>query len=167
MSEKHFLSTLRTLAHLCRHELDEIEIALYDELAQSIGYPKCSEALFKVIRNRTSRDYFPSIADFKRVAQPELDDNDTAVLIADHLIAAVRSKGRYWFDQPSWKQTSHNDLLINTFGLAGFKVVMQTGSWRNFCEQADGVNIGVWRAQLRKSVEAAMTATAVEEQAPK
>lgn len=67
-----FLKRLAVLAQICRHNLDEYQIELYDLELKSRGYDELCKAIDKVIINRKSNERFPSIGELKAgIQHPE------------------------------------------------------------------------------------------------
>ena len=82
MTEREeFFTKLTALAGMVSNfVLTPAIVALYDQSLSPLGYEPLCRALEQIILNRSSRDPFPSIAEIRKLIEPEVSERDDAVL---------------------------------------------------------------------------------------
>lgn len=138
-SRKDFLDRLRALAKLCREELPEVVIQLYDGVFAQLGYGIGCVAVEEAIRTRRGNDRFPSIADLKAHVVKEPQEIDLANEAVGRIFDAVRLHG---WNAPAKAEEYMGDIA--------WRAVLQFGGWMSICELPTRQTTAA-RAQLRDS----------------
>lgn len=134
-----FLNRLRALAKLCREELPEVVIQLYDSAFASMGYDKGCAAVEQAILTRRGNDRFPSIADLRAHVVKEPQDIDLANEAVGRIFEAV--------DKFGWNSSAKAEAYM---GDVAWRAVRQFGGWMSICELPTRQTTAA-RAQLRDS----------------
>lgn len=92
-------------------------------------------------------DRFPSIKQLLDLLEPKADKDAEARVIADAIWSAIERFGSV---------QSKANLVRETIGELGWRVVEQMGGWRVVCQIADYDNAAVLKAQWRESIKAHM-----------
>lgn len=145
MSDAEFVKRMAVLAQLCRFELTGQVLEAYDRLLSVHGYSKLCKALDQILATRSGRDPFPSIADVDAAVYGKNSENDTCALVAASVYAAVADFG--WPNAERARAHLGEDV---------WSVVKAAGGWSQVCRDANEVDVGIFRAQLREIARAVM-----------
>ena len=148
---KEFLSRIFALSELVKtafpaFQLTETTLGLYETSLRSYGYLELSRAVEKIIFTRSSRDPFPSISEIAKLIKPEIDPESRSVQVAHRIWDAI---GRF-----GW--CNHKQAL-DWLGPDGEAVVRAGGGWIGICEDANSMNPGIMKAQLRDLARAVLS----------
>lgn len=143
-NEERFWKLMGGLSKLCRTELDEETIGLYDQvLVAEFGYARVCDALQKVIMERDSRDAFPSIKEIRAILDPQADTESAAVMAANVICERVALDG--------W---TNSDRAKERMGPLAWRVVQLCGGWPQVCSMLNEKNMTQMRAQFRDAAKA-------------
>lgn len=138
--EVKWFKALTSLATLCKFELSDDILELYDTALSHFGYETLEKITKEFIFNRNNNDAFPSIKQFREALMSE-DHYE----IAGKILDAIRSKGRTLAMRDSnGKFHGHdnfNSLLIAEFGSIGAQVIKQIGGWQSLCESTKAKDV--------------------------
>lgn len=139
-TETIFIQRLMALAKLCRFELDEVVLGLYDRALAPYGLARVASAIESVIVGRKTRDPFPSVKEIISIMVPERNDENESIEAVNRVKQAVPRFGRY-----------RGDEAKEFIGELGWEVVQKWGGWGHLCENL-GASIGetTFTAQARK-----------------
>ncbi len=144
MTQKDFLSRLKTLAGVCDFQLNQDLVTLYDRALRRFGYDRATAAVEDAIMERRGQDRMPSIGDLVQRCAPSLADADLAVEVATRIIAAVPKFGGYASDAD----------VSDWLGPVAMHVIQGLGGWQHFARTfgrvTDAKEVGIWKAQLRE-----------------
>jgi hypothetical protein len=155
--ETRFHKLLAILAARCRTELDEMEIEIYDKELSGAGYARVNTALSRILVDRRPNDPFPSVSFVRSIMNPQADQETRAQLIADRVFGCISRKGYNWQDtspEPTFQKTMEAE-----FGWIGAWAVKNMGGWAELCKITTPENSSTIKAQLRKSLVAAVKIT--------
>ncbi len=148
-----FLSRMAVLAQLYPGFILSKEIiAIYDQELSSLGYDRASFAIEAIIKNRRSRDPFPSIADIRDVIEPKIDPRLQAADVASRIMSAVPKFGSGRYQSGDGLKELHAKVKEH-IGELGWEVVKVMGGWFRVCEQLEDTDTGTFRAQVRELAE--------------
>lgn len=149
--ELNFHKLLNALAGLCRYELDDVLIAIYDvNLRKVHSYSKICEAIEKIIIERNSRDPFPSVKQVAEMASGgRLKQKEVAVDVANTIVSFIGSRGYVWPQTSNWGDFQIE--LKDALGEVGYWVVQKYGGWVKVCQDANKSDLTTFKAQLRDS----------------
>lgn len=156
--EEIFAKRMMILAKLCKFDMEPELLALYDSELEPLGYDKVIVALDSIMRDRNTKDQFPSIREIKqtmgvsvreKISQEKTDQNlaDRAV---DKIFAAIKKFGAGYPD-------SRLEEFREYVGSVGRVVIRQYG-WQEICG-ISGDNVPIFRAQMRRSAVAVIRAS--------
>jgi len=140
--ERAFWNLMYGLAKLCQQQLDDEILELYDQDLSPLGYSKICPALKQIIRERRTKDQFPSIRDIREKIDPVVDDQSQAVAVVAEIWKGVAEYGR---TGAKWAEQKLSPL--------SWAVVRHYGCWANLCIDANTNNTTTFKAQLRQLAE--------------
>lgn len=146
MNEAEFNKRLYALAKLCREDLPDFVLDLYDRVFERLGYGLGCRAVELHILKRRASDRFPSVQDLKDLVTPkEPLEIDQANECAGKIFEAITKHG--------WNAS---EKASEYMGDIAWRVVQQFGGWVTICEQITSKNATTYRAQFRDAALAAI-----------
>ena len=171
MAEEYalFFKALHALAKLCRFELDETTLDLYERHLGPLGFRQVAFAIEDIAANRKTNEPFPSIREIREKIHPEVSNRSVADDVANRLIAAFKKHGSNWgagyyreqghyFEARTSEGLKNFDTFQEAFfaevGEVGWQTVQRMGGYSSVCgEWGMSENPSAFRAQLRDMVQ--------------
>jgi len=153
-SEILFHKYLTVISNLCKFELDETTLLLYDKHLSSFGYDKLCVALDKIMCQRNSRDPFPSIAFIESIINPTISHDKMGQTCVDDIVRVFKQDG------PNLPKTMSESDLINylteNIGTLGIAVLSRMGGYNSLYNDWGNLKLDqvpTFKAQLRRTAE--------------
>lgn len=151
MTATDFTRRLLVHAQLTKFELTAEVIDAYDRILGPHGYDRVCSALDAMLSTRSPRDGFPSIKEILTAISPELDTQSAAVVAANRIWGAVAAHG--WPNARSAR---------GSLGETIWAVVEAAGGWATVCSDANEMDPGTFKAQMRELAKARMLTAPTE-----
>ena len=150
MTALEFSKRLLVHAQITRFDLTPDVVDAYDRILAPHGYARICSALDELLATRSPRDGFPSIREILARVAPEMDPQASAVVAANRIWGAVAAHG--WPNARSAR---------GELGEEVWRVVEAAGGWATICSDANVMDPGTFKAQLRELAKARMTINTV------
>ena len=170
-----FFKALHSLAKICKFDLDEDTLDLYERHLASLGFKAVAFAIEDIAANRKTNEPFPSIREIREKIIPEVSNKSVADDVANRLIAAFKKHGSNWgsgyfstshpnnhfFEARTPEGVKHFDTFQEAFlaecGEVAWQTVQRMGGYSSVCgEWGMSENPSAFRAQLRDMVQSIM-----------
>lgn len=152
MNAADFTRRLLVHAQLTKFELTAEVIDAYDRILGAHGYDRVCSALDAMLSTRSPRDGFPSVKEILAAISPELDTQSAAVVAANRIWGAVAAHG--------WPNARSARVSL---GEAIWAVVEAAGGWATVCSDANEMDPGTFKAQMRELAKAHALSGAIKD----